>query len=95
MAILFIYVLTTSRRPKWRVVGHEVIGHVGLKAVFGENFSQLLDQVYKTHAEEIAKLSATYNRDLETVENQRYLTEEFLAMANAEIKPNWWKEFPL
>ena len=77
-----------------RVIGHEVIGHHGLRAVFGEKFDEFLDGVYRDHFEEIQKLSKVYNRDTETVENQRYLTEEFLAnCANAEKKPSWWKEF--
>lgn len=56
------------------VIGHEVIGHHGLRAVFGEKFDEFLDGVYRDHFKEIQKLSKVYNRDTETIENQRYLT---------------------
>ena len=67
----------------------------GLRAVFGENFDALLDLVYKDHAEEINAYAARYLRNPENnVDDQRYLTEEFLAdCADAEVKPSWWKEF--
>ena len=77
-----------------RVVGHEVIGHFGLRKVFGDDLNELLDDVFKSHSKEIEKLMIPYNRDLETIENQRYLTEEYLAnIADADVKPSWWKEF--
>ena len=77
-----------------RTLGHEIIGHKGLRAVFGERFDSLLDQVYRDHFEEVAEVAQRYHRDTETLENQRYLTEEFLAdCASTEVKPSWWKEF--
>ncbi len=77
-----------------KTLGHEIIGHKGLRAVFGENFDALLDLVYKDHAAEINDYAARYLRDPENnVDDQRYLTEEFLAdCADAEVKPSWWKE---
>ena len=77
-----------------KTLGHEIIGHKGLRAVFGENFDDLLDLVYKDHAAEINDYAARYLRDPENnVDDQRYLTEEFLAdCADAEVKPSWWKE---
>ena len=91
-----VWLVAGNVRPSQvaRVIGHEVIGHHGLRAVFGEKFDEFLDGVYREHYMEIQKLSKVYNRDTETVENQRYLTEEFLAnCANAKVKPSWWKEF--
>lgn len=90
-----VHLVAENVRPSdvARTIGHEVIGHKGLRAVFGEQFDNLLDLVYRDHFDEIAKLAETYHRDTETIENQRYLTEEFLAdCANAEMKPKWWKE---
>lgn len=90
-----VHLIAENVRPSdvARTIGHEVIGHKGLRAVFGQKFDDLLDLVYRDHFDEIAKLSETYKRDTETIENQRYLTEEYLAdLANAETKPKWWKE---
>ena len=91
-----VHLIADRVRPSevGRVIGHEVIGHKGLRAVFGKRFDSLLDLVYRDHFEEVAKLGDRYHRDTETLENRRYLTEEFLAeCADAKVKPSWWKEF--
>ena len=91
-----VHLIADRVRPSevGRVIGHEVIGHKGLRAVFGDRFDSLLDLVYRDHSEEVAKLGDRYHRDMETLENRRYLTEEFLAeCADATVKPSWWKEF--
>ena len=91
-----IHLVASNVRPSEvaRTLGHEIVGHKGLRTVFGDKFDSLLDQVYRDHFEEIQKLENVYKRDTETVENQRYLTEEFLAeCADAKVKPSWWKEF--
>ena len=91
-----VHLIADRVRPSevGRVIGHEVIGHKGLRAVFGDRFDSLLDLVYRDHFEEVAKLGDRYHRDTETLENRRYLTEEFLAeCADAKVKPSWWKEF--
>ena len=77
-----------------KVVGHEIIGHHGLRAVLGDNFDAFLDDVYKLHASEIEAYADRYQADPESEEGRRYLTEEFLAdCADANVKPSWWKEF--
>lgn len=78
-----------------KTLGHEIIGHRGIRAVFGEDYDSLLDWVYSTHAEEINSYAARYRRNPENnIDNQRYLTEEFLAdHADLDEKPAWWKEF--
>ena len=77
-----------------RVVGHEIIGHHGLRAVFGDQFDTFLDDVYKLHRSEIDAYAERYKADEESDEGRRYLTEEFLAdCADATKKPSWWKEF--
>ena len=91
-----VHLVASNVRPSEvaRTLGHEIIGHKGLRAVFGERFDSLLDQVYRDHFEEVAEVAQRYHRDTETLENQRYLTEEFLAdCASTEVKPSWWKEF--
>ena len=77
-----------------KVIGHEIIGHHGLRAVFGKDFDTFLDGVWRDHSEDIMKLSKDYNESGKTPESQRSLTEEFLANgADADQKPSWWKEF--
>ena len=78
-----------------KVIGHEIIGHRGIRAVFGEDYDNLLDLVYRDHVAEIDQLAGAYARNPKNnLENQRYLTEEYLAnCANAKVKPSWWKEF--
>lgn len=91
-----VYLVASNVRPSdvSRTLGHEIIGHKGLRSVFGENFNTILDSVYNSHSEELIQYARTYNRDTETIENRRYLTEEFLSdCADANVKPSWWKEF--
>ena len=79
-----------------RVGAHEVIGHLGLKSVFGDKFDSFLDIVAKQHSSEIEESAKLYNQDMDTVEGVRYATEEFLAKtaeSKAELKPHWWNGF--
>ena len=77
-----------------KVIGHEIIGHHGLRAVFGDQFDTFLDEVYTLHRSEIDRYTGRYKADPESEEGRRYLTEEFLAdCADAKKKPSWWKEF--
>lgn len=79
-----------------RVGTHEVIGHLGLKSVFGDKFDSFLDIVAKQHSSEIEESAKLYNQDMDTVEGVRYATEEFLAKtaeSKAELKPHWWNGF--
>ncbi|MBR2509530.1 MAG: hypothetical protein IKB71_07255 [Lentisphaeria bacterium] len=91
-----VYLVASNVRPSdvSRTLGHEIIGHKGLRSVFGENFNTILDSVYNSHSEELIQYARTYNRDTETIENRRYLTEEFLSdCADLKVKPSCWKEF--
>lgn len=91
-----VYLVASNVRPSdvAKTIGHEVIGHKGLRAVFGERFDNLLDMVYKDYYAEIGKLAESYTYDLETDAGRRNMTEEFLSdMADAKAKPKWWKEF--
>ena len=90
--------LRPSDVPK-RVL-EEVAGHRGLRAVFGDQYDSMLDGVYRDffRKEEFQKIAKRYFRpdQLDTVGNQRYATEEFLAhnaRMTPELKPSWWKEF--
>lgn len=77
---------------------HEVVGHKGLRAVFGKDFDLLLDSVVKEHLndQDFRRIAEQYQCDLETVDGARYAAEEYLAryaeQHGAGIKPKWWKE---
>lgn len=93
-----VYIVGDKVRPSEaeKKVLHEIVGHAGLQAVFGERFDSFLDVVYNERAAEIeaGKYAERYNTAPDTKEAQRYLAEEFLAdMAERDVKPAWWKEF--
>ena len=90
--------LRPSDVPK-RVL-EEVAGHRGIRAVFGEQYDSMLDGVYRDffETEEFREVVQRYfrGRELESVDDQRYATEEFLAhnaRMRPELKPSWWKDF--
>lgn len=58
-----VWVVTHNTRPSEvsKVVGHEIIGHHGLRAVFQDGFGSFLDGVYRDHAAEILNLAPRYN----------------------------------
>lgn len=78
----------------------EVAGHRGIRAVFGDQYDPMLDGVYRDFfdTEEFREVVQRYfrGRELESVDDQRYATEEFLAhnaRMRPELKPAWWKSF--
>ena len=78
----------------------EVAGHRGIRAVFGDQYDSMLDGVYRDffETEEFREVVQRYfrGRELESVDDQRYATEEFLAhnaRMRPELKPSWWKDF--
>ncbi len=90
--------LRPSDVPK-RVL-EEVAGHRGIRAVFGDQYDSMLDGVYRDffETEEFREVVQRYfrGRELESVDDQRYATEEFLAhnaRMRPELKPTWWKSF--
>ena len=91
-----VYIMANRVPPSevGKVIGHEIIGHHGLRAAFGEKYDSFLDAVYRAHKDEVDKLAAAYNTKTDQVDGRRYLTEDFLAnLADAEVKPSWWREF--
>ena len=90
--------LRPSDVPK-RVL-EEVAGHRGIRAVFGDQYDSMLDGVYRDffETEEFREVVQRYfrGRELESVDDQRYATEEFLAhnaRMRPELKPAWWQSF--
>ena len=96
------YVNTAKLRPSDvpKRVLEEVAGHRGIRAVFGDQYDSMLDGVYRDFfdTEEFREVVQRYfrGRKLESVDDQRYATEEFLAhnaRMRPELKPTWWKSF--
>ena len=96
------YVNTAKLRPSDvpKRVLEEVAGHRGIRAVFGDQYDPMLDGVYRDFfdTEEFREVVQRYfrGRELESVDDQRYATEEFLAhnaRMRPELKPTWWKSF--
>lgn len=92
-----VYVIADKTRPSdtEKRILHEVVGHEGLRRVFGKDFDAFLDDVFALHSKEIEEmgLSALYNTKPDTEEGRRYLADEFLAkLAENDVKPSWWKE---
>ena len=86
-----VYLVAGKVRPSevGKAISHEIVGHAGLRKLFGENFDRFLDNVYKLHKNEIDQYAFRYRRKPDNPENHRYLTEEFLA--DADIKASFWQ----
>ena len=50
-----VYLVAGKVRPSevGKAISHEIVGHAGLRKLFGENFDRFLDNVYKLHKNEI------------------------------------------
>jgi hypothetical protein len=68
-----------------RKLAHEVVGHIGLRAVMGERFDGFLDEAYRVFsedsqlAESIARITRNYEIDVATADGRRLLAEELIA----------------
>ena len=66
-----------------KTFAHETAGHKGLQALLGNEYTSIIDEIYSAvnqkHGAELQKLAATYGQDLNTIEGQRYIIEEYLA----------------
>ncbi len=78
------------------LLSHEVVGHLGLRALFGEAYDNFLDRVFASHAgdAEMARVMDDYKYDRNTESGRRALAEEFLAKwseARGTARPAWYK----
>jgi hypothetical protein len=62
-----------------RAVFHEVLGHLGLRGLYGAEMGSILDQLYKVRRSAIEKKALQYGLDLNEVRDRRMATEEYLA----------------
>ncbi len=69
-----------------RVVFHEVLGHHGLRGVFGGALRQVLRQVYQLRRDEVVDIGLANGLDMNEPEGQMKAAEEWLAYA-AQSKP--------
>lgn len=62
-----------------RVLFHEVLGHAGLRGVFGPALNSVLDQVAAARSEQVRAKAAEYGFDLDNQRQRRMAAEEVLA----------------
>ena len=87
----------TSAADAERTVLHEVVGHKGLRRLFGEDFDTMLDNVYENATDEIRSRidadvrSGKLNRREATEEYMARLAEDEKAMKEAQRSGLWDK----
>jgi hypothetical protein len=66
-----------------KTFAHETAGHKGLQVLLGNEYTSIIDEIYSAvnqkHSADLQELAATYGQDLNTIEGQRYIIEEYLA----------------
>ena len=66
-----------------KTFAHETAGHKGLQVLLGNEYTSIIDEIYSAvnqkHSADLQELAATYGQDLDTIEGQRYIIEEYLA----------------
>ncbi len=80
-----------------RAVVHEVVGHLGLRKVLGNNYESIMQQVYdvlsKSNPELVEERRETYGLDTTKAEDRLTLAEELTAhlSENQNINPSLWR----
>jgi len=69
-----------------RVLNHEVLGHYGLRGVFGERLTPILDQLAKARRDLVQERATAYGLDMNNVNDRRQAAEEVLATL-AQTRP--------
>lgn len=73
-----------------KVIFHEVMGHAGIRATFGNDAIPLLKAVFKAKREAMSKVALDYGLDLSKPADQLVAAEEWLAMkAETSPKDSW------
>lgn len=94
------YVLTKnikSAADAERVVVHEAVGHIGVRAVLRERIDTVLDGIFKGRSTsgEMQEVAKRWKLDLKTVEGRREAAEEVIARIaeRREKEPGPWNRF--
>jgi tRNA G10 N-methylase Trm11 len=75
------------------IILHEVIGHYGLRNVFGKDMDKLLKQTYGLMSmRDRKKIAHDYGLDLSREEDQYVCAEEYIAFQTGN-KPSLWAKF--
>jgi len=74
-----------SKAELFKVIMHEVMGHHGLRGLFGDEINPFLEEVYRDNKEKIRDLAKTWGVQI-TPKNRLELTEELIAVT-AETNP--------
>ena len=74
-----------SKEALFKVIMHEVMGHHGLRGLFGDEINPFLEEIYRNNKEEIRDLAKTWGVQINP-KNRLELTEELIAVT-AETNP--------
>ena len=68
----------TSGEDVARTIYHEIVGHAGLRAIFGNNLNRTLKEVYTERKADVEALAGKLGIDTSTSEGRYAATEEFI-----------------
>ncbi len=74
-----------SKEELFKVIMHEVMGHHGLRGLFGDEINPFLEEIYRDNKEKIRDLAKTWGVQINP-KNRLELTEELIAVT-AETNP--------
>jgi len=77
----------TSKADLYRTIAHEVLGHGGLRAMYGASLNQVLDQFAETNPKMVAEMASKYGLNLERRGEKRLAAEEAIVKL-AESTPD-------
>jgi hypothetical protein len=84
-----IYLLASQLKDEKdivRVMNHEVLGHYGLRGLFGEALTPILDQLAKARRDLVQERADAYGLDMNDLNDRRQAAEEALAIL-AQTRP--------
>lgn len=68
-------------------LGHEMLGHAGLRGTFGDGLKPILVQISKTRTADMERIAADYGMSLANEQQRLHVAEEILAFM-AQEQPN-------
>jgi len=80
----------TDANHATRVVFHEVMGHAGIKGLFGSEASSFLKELFDAKRNEMNEVGRMYNLDFTKVRDRLVAAEEWLAMEAENAPRSTW-----
>lgn len=65
-------------------LGHEMLGHAGLRGTFGDGLNPILEQISKTRTADMERIAADYGMNLANKQQRLHVAEEILAFMAQE-----------